>query len=154
MYKVIMVSPGGVKHDLQGGFNSAIDAENYARENNWEYCDENGFVWDLDVVDDDPITANLIIPNKQWAKAFLEFRTHGDDQALLYLSDAFENAFNRYQRLQYTAIRNLVDSLIPLNKIVALMEMDEIPTDSVIEESYRNLMQRLIEIADESQAIV
>lgn len=155
MYKIIMVSPGGTKKDFQGGFNSAKEAEDVARESGYEYCDENGFVWRLDVVDDyDDRMVGLTIPNVDWAKTFLEFREHGDDQALLFLDDVMENTFNRWQRLKYTAIRRLVRALVDLNHIVVLMEMDEIPYESVIEEAYRNMMRRLCEVAENSQDIV
>jgi hypothetical protein len=149
-----MVSPGGTKRDLQGGFDSGNAAEEFARENGYEYCDENGFVWRLEVVDDDPISAGFIIPNAEWRDTFLEFREHGDDQALLYLCDTFENNFNRYFRLKYKAIRSLVDALMPLNRIMELMESDEIPMNNTIETAYRNLMQLLVEVAENPSGIV
>lgn len=153
MYKVIMVSPGGTKRDFQGGFDAAYKAEDFARQSGFEYCDENGFVWRLEVVDEEPETVDFIIPNKEWAEKFLELRENSDIDGLDYLCDIMENDFNRYNRLKYVAIRRLVDSLIPLNHVIYLMEMDEIPVNRAIEASYRNLMHELVEIAEKSQDI-
>lgn len=92
---------------------------------------------------------NLIIP-KEWANNFLKFQQNGDDIGLYYLDDVFEDNFNREQRLEYRNIRRLVRSLIDLNSIVIDMEYGYIRFDAVIEESYRSLIQRLIEIAENS----
>ena len=154
MYKVIMVSPGGTKRDFQGDFYSSNAAEDFVRENGYEYCDENGFVWRLEVVEDGPTPAGFIIPDADWAKTFLELEEHGDYQALFYLSDIMENTFVRWQRLKYIAIRKLVEALLELNHIVMLMENDEIQMDSIIEDAYHSLMARLASIAEESSGIV
>lgn len=156
MYKIIMVSPGGVKRDLHGGFNTESEAAEYAADLNWEYCDENGFVWRLDVAEDEYYKEymNLCIPRVEWAKTFLEFCENGDDQALLYLCDVMENTFNRTERLRFKAIRDLVDAALALNRIVALMEYDEIPMNLVVEEAYRNIMGELHSLARSASDIV
>lgn len=155
MYKIVMVS-GPVKHDFQGGFDTELAAYKYAEEYNFRWYDEAGFEWRLEIEEDEEqIIENcdkqcFHIPNKEWARTFLEFRTHGDDQALLYLMDVMENTFNRALRLQYAPLRRLVDSLYALNYVIAAMEMDEIPHNAAIEESYRNLMQELADMAENS----
>lgn len=50
-YKVIMVSGGGVKHDLVCGL-SEQEAIDYCEEHDWVYLDENCFEWHLDYVQD------------------------------------------------------------------------------------------------------
>ena len=48
VYKVIIVSAGGVKHDLL--FDMTEDeATRYCEENGWTYLDSNQFEWGLDV---------------------------------------------------------------------------------------------------------
>lgn len=153
MYKIIMISPGGTKHDFHGGFETELLAVEYARNNNYEFVDENGFVWNLEVVEEDVETADLIIPNKTWCRNFLEFRQHSDLDALSYLANIMEDTFNHDQRLKYIAIRRLVDSLLNLNFVIFLMEQDEIPVNTVIEEAYCNMIAELTKIAEESQNI-
>ena len=99
MYKIIMVSPGGTKKDFICGYNTERGAEVFAESCNWEFYDENQFRWSLEVVEEE--CYSFRIPNKTWAKTFLEFREHGDDQALNYLDEVMENTFNREQRLKY-----------------------------------------------------
>lgn len=153
MYKIIMVSPGGTKRDVHGGFKTMGEAAKYADENNWEFCDENGFVWYLEIDKEDTDTADLMIPNKEWCSTFLKFKENSNLDALSYLANIMEDTFNHNQRLRYVAIRRLVDSLLHLNFIVFLMEQDEIPVNTVIEEAYRNMMAELTKIAEESQSI-
>lgn len=154
MYKVIMVSPGGVKRDLHGGFATEVEADNFAASMDYEYCDENGFVWRLDISNEGPCYADLMIPSKEWAKTFLEFKEHGDNDALSYLYERMENTFVNHQRLKFFAIRKLVESLLSLNDLVFMMEMDEITSNSTIVEAYSNMMQELTELAEHPQAIV
>lgn len=51
-WKVVMVSAGGVKHDLSGGFKTEAEAEAFAESEGWRYVDENGFEWGLEVRQD------------------------------------------------------------------------------------------------------
>lgn len=51
MFKVQIVSAGGVRYDLICGLTEQ-EAIDFCEENNWEYMDENCFVWDLDYVED------------------------------------------------------------------------------------------------------
>ena len=51
LYKVVMVSAGGIKHDFINGL-SQDEAFDICEMNNWEYQDENGFYWDLNFVRD------------------------------------------------------------------------------------------------------
>ena len=155
MYKVIMKS-GPVKHDFQGGFEQEVDAFLYAEEYNFRWIDEDGFEWRLEVEEDDETEtpaqdkyySDLCIPRIEWAYNFVKFRQcNGDDSALVYLMDVMENTFGRDARLRFTAIRRLVDAAYALNCVIALMEYDEIATNSTIEESYRNIMQELERIA-------
>lgn len=96
----------------------------------------------------------LIIPDKQWAKAFLELRETSDESALQCLCDEMENTFSRDERLDYIGIRSLVYSAIALNRTMIEIEIGEIEYDSTIEECYRNLMNKLSEIAEYSLGIV
>lgn len=154
MYKVIMVSPGGIKRDFQGGFCAEIEADNYADTFDWQWTDENGFVWRLEVAEDYEPRPKLTIPKKQWAEEFREFLQHGDDQALNHLDSVFENTFNRAQRLEFIPIRRYVEALLCLNHVISFMEMDEIPTNIVIERAYQDMMGELIAIADSSSDLV
>lgn len=96
----------------------------------------------------------LIIPNKQWAKAFLELREASDESALQCLCDEMEDTFSRDERLDYIGIRGLLYSAIYLNSTMLEMEIGEIEYDSTIEECYRDLMTKLSEIAEYSLSIV
>lgn len=96
------------------------------------------------------MTRKLTIPNKDWAKAFIELQKASDESALQCLYDEMENTFSHSERLKYLGIRKLVDSLLALNITMIEMEVGEIEYDSVIEECYRTLMQKLTEIAEES----
>lgn len=49
-FKIVMVSRS-VKHDFMGGLSFA-EAQELCEFYNWEYMDENGFVWDLEIEDD------------------------------------------------------------------------------------------------------
>lgn len=48
-YKIVMKSAGGVKHDLETGFESESHAISVANNMDWVYVDENEFEWYLDV---------------------------------------------------------------------------------------------------------
>ena len=50
-FKVQMISPGGVRHDLYCDLTER-EAIDYCEMHNWEYCDENCFVWSLDYVEE------------------------------------------------------------------------------------------------------
>lgn len=51
MFKVQIVSAGGVRHDLYGELTER-EAIDFCEENNWHYLDENCFEWALDYVED------------------------------------------------------------------------------------------------------
>ena len=51
MFKVQIVSAGGVRHDLYGELTER-EAIDFCEENNWHYLDENRFEWALDYVED------------------------------------------------------------------------------------------------------
>lgn len=51
-WKVVMVSEGGTKHDLTGGFNTEAEAIAEAEAHNWKYVDENQFEWRLEIEED------------------------------------------------------------------------------------------------------
>lgn len=51
MFKVQIVSAGGVRHDLYGELTER-EAIDFCEENNWYYLDENRFEWALDYVED------------------------------------------------------------------------------------------------------
>ena len=89
----------------------------------------------------------LLIPNKEWAANFLEFQEKGDDMALNYLNDMFEDNFDRDQRLEHKAIRGLVYGLINLHDSITEMEFGQFEKHEVIEGCYTVLMQQLIKIA-------
>ena len=140
MYKVIMVSPGGVKRDFHGGFETEKIANGFASIHEWEYTDENGFVWNLEVVEDiEPVIPEFVMPNKQWARTYLELQQASDESALQYLSDIMENTFSREERNKYFALRHLVDSLLELNLVVIEMETGAIEYISEIDGCYRHL---------------
>lgn len=52
LWKVVMVSEGGTKHDLEGGFETEADAIAAAEKSSWRYVDENQFEWRLEVEED------------------------------------------------------------------------------------------------------
>lgn len=47
-YTVYIVSGGGVKYSLIW-FETEEEAEEFCDQNNWEWMDENGFVWYLEI---------------------------------------------------------------------------------------------------------
>ena len=47
MFKVYIESAYGVKQEITE-FAAESDAYNFCKEVNWEYTDENMFVWDMD----------------------------------------------------------------------------------------------------------
>ena len=47
MFVVYIKSPGGVRRDI-AVFENEIDAADYCDVRDWEYVDENEFVWYLD----------------------------------------------------------------------------------------------------------
>ena len=47
MFKVFIESAGGVKRCLIC-FETEEEAKSFCEENNWEWVDENEFVWDMD----------------------------------------------------------------------------------------------------------
>lgn len=56
-WQIMMVSEGGTRQPYMGGFNSQEDAEVTCEDMNWEYADENHFVWSLEICEDTPIKA-------------------------------------------------------------------------------------------------
>ena len=96
-------------------------------------------------------TLKWVIPNSEWAETFLELQSASDGSALQYLSDIMENTFTKDERMKYTAIRYLVECLLCLNISVTEMENGEIEHDSGIDEQYRNLMLKLIDICEASR---
>lgn len=54
LWKVVMVSDGGTKHDYSVGFETEADAEAFAEAANWRFIDENQFEWGLEVEEDIP----------------------------------------------------------------------------------------------------
>lgn len=149
MYSIIMRSPGGTVKHFQGGFVTEEGAEALAQAYDWKHIDENGFEWRLEIHEDLDSPVQIIIPHKEWAKTFLELIQDGDDTALHYLDDCFEDAFDRDKRLKYLPIRKLVAAALELNMIMVLMEQDELNWDVTITEAYRALMDKLISIAEE-----
>jgi hypothetical protein len=51
-WKVVIVSDGGTKRDLSGGFNTEVEAIAEAEAHNWKYVDENQFEWRLEIDED------------------------------------------------------------------------------------------------------
>lgn len=51
LFKIVMVSAGGVKHDWMCCL-TQDEADRVLEDNLWQYCDENGFVWNLEVEED------------------------------------------------------------------------------------------------------
>ena len=47
MFTVFIKSAGGTKRYL-AGFYTELEAELFCNDHNWEYKDENEFVWDMD----------------------------------------------------------------------------------------------------------
>ena len=47
MFRVYIKSAGGLKQKFTE-FPTKEEAESFCVENNWEYKDVNGFVWDMD----------------------------------------------------------------------------------------------------------
>ena len=47
MFTVYKVSPGGVRRSLTS-FDREAEAIQFCTDRDWEWCDENGFVWGLD----------------------------------------------------------------------------------------------------------
>lgn len=70
-WKLVMVSEGGVRQDLTGGFEKRAEAEAEAEARNWEYIDENGFVWNLEVAEDS-FTADLAQKSRRTAEVEAE----------------------------------------------------------------------------------
>ena len=161
MFRITMES-GATKRNFMDGYETKYAAIEECEYYNWRWIDEDGFEWRLDVEEyEEPVkpelkeTMDLCIPKLEWAETFLEFREHdGDDSALLYLMDTMENSFNRDMRLRFAAIRRLVDSAYALNYVISMMENDEIPFDTEIEEAYRKLMQKLDSLARSASDIV
>lgn len=48
-YKIVMESCGGTSRDFMSGFDTWEEAEEMAESYDYEFCDENGFVWSLSV---------------------------------------------------------------------------------------------------------
>lgn len=46
-FKIILKSPGGVRKEFTS-FATEEEAESFCKENDWEWIDENGFMWDMD----------------------------------------------------------------------------------------------------------
>lgn len=51
MYSVVIVS-AGVKITLARGFVSELEGKEFCDRMNWQYLDENEFLWDLEVEED------------------------------------------------------------------------------------------------------
>lgn len=51
-WKLVMVSEGGAKHDLTGGFSTQAEAEAEAASRDWRFVDENEFEWRIEVEED------------------------------------------------------------------------------------------------------
>ena len=47
MFTVFIESAGGTKRYL-ASFDTELEAESFCNDYNWEYKDENEFVWDMD----------------------------------------------------------------------------------------------------------
>lgn len=151
MFKIIMISPGGIKRDLYGGFNTEKGAENYAEQLNWEHYDENGFRWALDVVEDYYVgPKQLTMPNVQWAKTFLELQDTCDESALQYLDDAMENTFDNQRRQEYLALRRLVSAALSMNTVTTLMETEELEPISELFSAYKYIFNVLRAICEEA----
>lgn len=52
IWKIVMVSEGGIKHDYRLDFATEAEAEQAAAEDGWRYVDENQFEWRLEVEED------------------------------------------------------------------------------------------------------
>lgn len=52
LWKAVMVSDGGTKHDYSVGFETEADAEAFAEAANWRFIDENQFEWGLEIEED------------------------------------------------------------------------------------------------------
>lgn len=50
-WAIAMESSGGARHIFQDGFESLDDAIEVAQAYEWHFVDENGFDWDLEVVE-------------------------------------------------------------------------------------------------------
>jgi antirestriction protein ArdC len=62
-WKLVMVSDGGTKKDFTGGYDFRAEAEAAADASDWQYTDENLFVWRLEVEEDTSI-AEFIQKNR------------------------------------------------------------------------------------------
>lgn len=51
-WKLVMVSDGGTKKDLTGGFDTIDEAETEAKYRGWKYTDENRFEWHIEIEED------------------------------------------------------------------------------------------------------
>lgn len=51
LYAITMSSGGGTTYNYMSGL-SWKDANEICDNMNWEFCDENGFVWSLDIEED------------------------------------------------------------------------------------------------------
>ena len=148
MYKIIMLSPGGTKRDFHGNFETEQSAIDFAADYDWEWIDDNGFIWTLDVVEEyeEPVPQGpreLEVPNKEWAETYLKLLDTDVNSALQYLSDAMENSFDRDNRIKYLALRKYVDALVALTVVVTEMEIGEIEYLSEIVDRYNHLMYAL-----------
>ena len=63
-WKIVMVSDEGTKKDLQLGFDTEAEAELAAAVENWQYVDENQFVWQHEV-EEDPNSTKQIARNRR-----------------------------------------------------------------------------------------
>ena len=52
MYKIVMSSWGGTKHDFAVGL-SEKEAVELCDSYGWEYSEDGGYVWDLEIEEDD-----------------------------------------------------------------------------------------------------
>ena len=58
-WKLVMVSDGGTKKDFTVGYDTQAEAEAAGNEHDWQYADENQFVWRLEV-EEDTSTAEFV----------------------------------------------------------------------------------------------
>lgn len=51
-YKIVMESGGGTSYDFMGGFETEEEAIEVAQSYDYHFTDENGFDWNLEVVEE------------------------------------------------------------------------------------------------------
>lgn len=54
MYKIVMVSWGGTRHDFMCGFATEQEATEMCEQYGWHYQqEEGGYIWDLEIEEDE-----------------------------------------------------------------------------------------------------